>query len=536
MRARPVPPAAPPLYSALLDPDCYPHPVARVRMLETHISWVLLTGEYAYKIKKPVNLGFVDFTTLGLRLHYCEEELRLNRRLAPGLYLEVASIRGDSGTPRIGGEGPVLDYAVKMREFPQEALASRRIAGGGFGAAEIDALATLVAEFHAGAPTAGPAGRFGTPEAVLSAAQQNFEQMLPLARTVTEVRTLRTLRLWTEREHSGRRDAFERRRREGLVRECHGDLHLGNIAMIDGRPLPFDGIEFNDDLRWIDVMSEVAFLAMDLEDRGRRDLAWRFLNRYFEATGDYAGIPVLRFYLVYRALVRAKVHLMRSRQPRLPRGEKTRLSRAFHDYLRLAARYAAPGPAALMITHGLSGCGKTTATQPLAEELGAVRVRSDLERKRLHGVAPLASSGSGLAAGIYTADASAATYRRLGELARESLRAGFPVVADATFLRRSERESFRSIAEGLGAPFLILDFHAPQEVLRARIEARVARADDASEAGPVVLERQLIAREPLTPAEMASAIAVDATRPVSPATWQPVLARLRPPGGTRRKP
>jgi len=526
-RSLPAPAGAPPFLAALLNPACYSHLVSGVRVLETHISWVLLTGEYAYKIKKPVNLGFVDFTTLGLRHHYCEEELRLNRRLAPGLYLEVVSIRGDPAAPRISGEGPVLDYAVKMREFPQEALASRRIAGGGFGAAEIDALAALVTEFHAGAPAAGPAGRFGTPEAVLSAALQNFEQMLPLARTATEDRTLRTLRQWTEHEHGARRDAFERRRREGFVRECHGDLHLGNIAMIGGRPVPFDCIEFNDDLRWIDVISEVAFLAMDLEDRGRRDLAWRFLNRYLEATGDYAGIPVLRFYRVYRALVRAKVHLMRSRQPRLLRGERSRLSRAFHDYLQLAARYAAPDRAALIITHGVSGCGKTTATQPLVEQLGAVRLRSDLERKRLHGVAPLSSHGSGPGAGLYSREASAATYRRLGERAREALRAGYPVVVDATFLRRAEREAFRAIAEQFGTPFLILNFSAPQEILRARVTQRLARADDASDADLAVLEQQLDAREPLTPAEMAAAFAVDATAPVARDMWRPFIDRLR---------
>jgi aminoglycoside phosphotransferase family enzyme/predicted kinase len=531
MRAQSVPPAAPPLFAALLDPACYPHPVARVRMIETHISWVLLTGEFAYKIKKPVNLGFVDFTTLGLRHYYCEEELRLNRRLAPGLYLEVVSIRGDPGAPRIGGDGPVLDYAVKMREFPQEALASRRIAGGGFGAAEIDALAALVAEFHAGAPPAGPAGRLGSPDAVLSAAQQNFEQMLPLTRTVTEVRTLRMLRQWTEREHGGRRNAFERRRREGFVRECHGDLHLGNITMIDGRPVPFDCIEFNDDLRWIDVMSEVAFLAMDLEDRGRRDLAWRFLNRYVETTGDYAGIPVLRFYLVYRALVRAKVHLLRSRQPRLLRGEKTRLSRAFHDYLRLAARYAEPERAALIITHGPSGSGKTTLTQPLVEALGAVRLRSDVERKRMHGLGPLSSSRSGPGTGIYTAAATAETYRRLGALAQDALHAGFSVVADAAFLGRGERDAFRAIAEALDAPFLILDFRAPPGVLRARVAERLARADDASEAGLAVLEQQLAAREPLTPAEMAAAYAVHATGPVAHDMWRPFIERLRQSAG-----
>lgn len=523
MRDRP----APPLSTALLDPACYPHPAARVRVLETHLSWVFLTGRYAYKVKKPVDLGFANFTTLERRRRYCEEELRLNRRLAPALYLDVVAIRGEARAPRIGGTGPVLDYAVKMREFPQRALASRRIAGGGFGAAEIDAVAALIAQFHAAAPAARRASRHGTPRAVLAAAQQNFEQLQPLVNAGREQRALRALRRWTEREHRALRDVFARRRREGFVRECHGDLHLGNIALIDGRPLPFDCIEFNLAFRWIDVMSEVAFLAMDLEDRGQRALAWRFLNRYLEATGDYAGIPVLRFYMVYRALVRAKVHLMRSRQPHLPRREKTRLSRAFREYLQLAARCAAPGRAALMITHGPSGCGKTTATQPLIELLGAVRIRSDLERKRLHRLAPLAASGSGLDAGIYTRAAGAATYRRLGALARTIVRAGFPVVIDAAFLERPQRIAFRALAERLEAAFLILDFRAPVPVLRARIARRRARANDASEADVAVLERQLATRDPLTPAETAAALAVDAAAPLGHEAWRPVFGRLR---------
>ena len=515
------------LVAALAKPECYAHPVDEVRIIETHISWIVLTGSYAYKIKKPVNLGFLDFSTLGLRRHYCEEELRLNRRLAPELYLELVEIRGTPRAPRIGGDGPVLEYAIRMREFPQTSLASRALARGAFDASHVDALATVIAEFHARAPLARAHESFGTPEAALSAALQNFDQMLPLAKAAPDERALRALRQWTEREFASRRGAISTRKHQGFVRECHGDLHLGNIVVLDGRPVPFDCIEFNDSLRWIDVMSEAAFLAMDLEDRGRRDLAWRFLNRYLEATGDYAGIPVLRFYLVYRALVRAKVHLMRSRQPRLQRGEKIRLSRAFHDYLRLAARYAKPGRAALMIAHGLSGCGKTTATQPLVELLGAIRLRSDLERKRLHGVAPLSSSRSGLASGIYTKEAGAATYRRLGELAQEALCAGFSVVVDAAFLNRPERDAFRTIAEWLDAPFLILDFHAPPEVLRARIAERLARADDASEADLVVLEHQIAAREPLTPAEIAAAFAVDATGPVSHDLWRPFIERLR---------
>jgi hypothetical protein len=508
-----------------------------VRVLETHISWVLLTGEYAYKIKKPVNLEFLDFSSLELRRHYCEEELRLNRRLAPELYLDLAEIRGTPGAPRVGGDGPVLEYAVRMREFPQASLASRALAGGAFGAAEIDALAALVARFHADAPHARAEERFGAPDAVLADALQNFEQMLPLARAAPDDRALRALRLWTQHEFEARSGVFAARRKQGFVRECHGDLHLGNIVLLEGRPVPFDCIEFNDSLRWIDVMSEAAFLAMDLEDRGRRDLAWRFLNRYLEATGDYAGLAVLPFYLVYRALVRAKVHLMRSRQSGLRRPERARLTRAFEDYLRLAGRLAAPERPALILAHGLSGCGKTTLTQPLVEALGAIRVRSDLERKRAHGVAPHASSGSGVGSGLYTAVINAATYRRLGELAQEALRAGFSVVIDAAFLKRAERDAFRAIAERLDAPFTILDFHAPLEVLRARITERLARADDASEADLAVLEHQLRAREPLTPAEMAAACAVDATMPAAHQMWHPLIERLhRPADGKATRP
>lgn len=528
---------APPLFAALLDPVCYPHPVAGVRVLETHISWVLLTGEYAYKIKKPVALGFLDFSSLELRRRYCEEELRLNRRLASELYLDVVEIRGTPAAPRIGGDGPLLEYAVRMREFPQAALASRALAGGAFGPAEVDALAALVAHFHEEAPRAREKERFGSPDAVQADALQNFEQMLPLVKSTPDDRALRELRRWTEREFAARGGALAARRQQGFVRECHGDLHLRNIVLLDGRPVPFDCIEFNEGLRWIDVMSEVAFLAMDLEDRGRRDLAWRFLGRYLEATGDYAGLAVLPFYLVYRALVRAKVHLLRSRQSGLRRPERARLARAFEDYLRLAARLAVPRHPALLLAHGLSGSGKTTFTQTLIEALGAIRVRSDLERKRAHGIAPLASSGSGVGKGLYSAVVNTATYRRLGELAQEALRAGFPVVVDGAFLKRDERDAFRAIAERLEAPFVILDFHAPLEMLRERIALRLARADDASEADLAVLDHQIGAREPLTPAEQAAAFAVDATKPASDETWVPLIERLRrSPGDDARRP
>jgi aminoglycoside phosphotransferase family enzyme/predicted kinase len=514
------------LAAALRRPECYPHPVRDVRLLETHISWVALTGSYAYKVKKPVDLGFADFSTLERRRHYCEEELRLNRRLAPKLYLEVVPIRGNPRAVHIGGDGPVIDYAVKMREFPQQSLASQTLAAGTFGAREIDLLAATIARFHAEIPAAKGAGSLGSPDSILQAAMQNFDQILEMGPGSSGELTLRALRIWTLREHARCRNAMQSRRSAGFVRECHGDLHLGNIVILDGQPLPFDCLEFNADLRWIDVISEVAFLMMDLDDHSRGDLGWRLLNRYLEETGDYASIQVLRFYLVYRALVRAKVHLMRSRQPHLKRGEKLRLARAFHGYLRLAQHYSMTQARALVIAHGLPGCGKTTVTQLIAEGLGAVRLRSDLERKRMHGMTPLAASHSGPGGGIYVPESTAATYRRLGSIARSALRCGYPVVVDAAFPGRAEREAFRAVAEAAGVPFLILDFHVPLDVLRARISARLARGDDASEANLAVLEHQVAAREPLTPAEITAAIVVDGGHPGQRKPWQAVKQRL----------
>jgi uncharacterized protein len=514
------------LPAALLRPECYPHPVRDARLLETHISWVLLTGDYAYKIKKPVNLGFLDFSTPAMRGHYCEEELRLNRRLAPELYLEVVTIRGTPEAPHIGGKGPLLDYAVKMREFPQDALASRLLEYGQFGAGEVDALAALIADFHAAATPAGATARFGAPEIVRAAALQNFEQIMPRLRLARDKEAVQLLREWTEREFRARHDEFAARKRAGRVRECHGDLHLGNIVLSGGRPVPFDCIEFNDELRWIDVVSEVAFVVMDLHDRGRPDLGWRFLNRYLEASGDYDGLAVLRFYLVYRALVRAKVHLIRSQQPGLLASDKSRLRIAFHGYLRLASRLSAAPGVALVITHGLSGSGKTRATQSLIEQLGAVRARSDIERKRLHGMGPLERSGSGHDAGIYTAAATASTYEHLAALAGRTIGAGYPSVVDAAFLQHAERERFRALARRHAVPFIVLDFEAPEKVLRERVAQRAATGSDASEADLSVLERQKQFREPLSPEERLAAISVDTRGPDQTPAWRALLRRL----------
>lgn len=498
------------LIEALRAPACYPHAVEQVELLQTHISFILLAGEYAYKIKKPVNLGFLDFSTLAARRFYCEEELRLNRRTAPGLYLEIIPISGSESAPLLGGGGPAIEYALKMRRFGQDALLDEMARRGTLAPRHIDALAQSLARFHAGIERAGPERECGSAERILAPALQNFEQMHPLVSAKTDLALLARLRDWTAREHASLTPLFDARKRDGWVRECHGDLHLRNIALLDGVPTPFDGIEFSADFRWTDVINEVAFLMMDLLDHRLPRLAFRFLNAYLERSGDYAGLRLLRFYLVYRALVRAKVSCLRGHQPGMMAREQSETEQEYHRHLYLAERLAAPRHAALLLMHGLSGSGKTTIAQGLLEVLGAVRLRSDVERKRLFGLAAEARSGAELDAGLYAPGASERTYAHLAALAREVLAARYPVIVDAAFLRRAWRERFAELAHSAGAAFVIAACTASPATLRARVALRQHAARDASEAGLLVLERQLATEEPLGADEARHVMTIDA--------------------------
>jgi hypothetical protein len=518
------------LVGRLRDPACYPHAVCSVRVIETHISYVLLTGEFAYKIKKAVDLGFLDFTTLEKRRLFCDEELRLNSRFARDLYLEVVPICGTPGSPRVAGDGDPIEFAVKMREFPQQALAERVLARGELTSLHIDALAECVADFHARAQPARDNDPYGAPEAIWAATAQNFAQIRNLQPRASCLPVVDQLEAWSREEHSRRREAFIGRRREGWVRECHGDLHLGNIVLLDGRPRLFDCIEFNPELRWLDVMNEAAFLVMDLRASARPDLAARFLNAYLEATGDYGGLSVLRYYLVYRAMVRAKIGLMRARQLQPGAAEAPAVEAQFGRYLTLAKDCARTPAPFIVITHGLSGSGKTTLSQSLLEITGAIRIRSDVERKRLHGLTPTQSARTSIGEGLYGTDATEATYLRLLDLARRIIEAGHGVIVDATFLQRSQRERFRSLAARAGVPFAIVDFTAGEDALRSRILARRDRGGDASDADLAVLEHQLRTHQPLDNGELEAAFAYAASLPLDQAqrrqTWAGLLQRL----------
>lgn len=491
------------LLKALQDPSLYPHEVRGVRVIETHISWVLLTGTYAYKIKKPVDLGFLDFSTLERRRHFCEEELRLNRRLAPDIYLDVVPLTGSAESPRWSGAGPAIEYAVRMREFPQERRLDEVLARGGLCAGDIETLAETIAAFHAHAACAGPQDDYGTPAAVWQPVAHNFEQIRPLLHDAGDLAALERLREWTIERHAALESVFAERKRAGRVRECHGDLHLANLVMMDGRIAAFDCLEFDPELRWIDVMSEVAFITMDLTDRARADLAARFLTSYLQASGDYDGLAVLKYYQIYRALVRAKVACIRARQ-----SDDAGAMAEARRYLALAERYTRRTATPLVITHGLSGSGKTTITADFADTLAAVRVRSDVERKRLFGFAPEERSGSPVGGGIYTSDASARTYRRLAQIARAVIDAGYAVVIDAAFLKRAQRDLFEQLARSMEVPYKILHADASPDALRRRVIERAAVGRDASEADLVVLEQQLRTAEPLTEDERAHAIVV----------------------------
>jgi len=499
------------LPGALLDPGCYGKGVRSVRLVETHVSWVFLTGRYAYKVKKPVKLPFVDFSTLKLRKRFCDEEIRVNRRLAPELYLGVVPIGGPLGAPRVGRKPP-FEYAVKMREFPSAARLDRRLAADRVPAQAFAEVGERLAKFHASLPRV----RGVDGDEAAAAALRNVDELATYLGG-SRRREIAKLRAWTELRCSRLAPIFAARAEQGAHRECHGDLHLQNLLWRDGKIVAFDALEFDRKLRDVDVVSEAAFLAMDLQAAGRTDLKYAFLNRYLEVGGDYGGVEALEFYLVYRALVRAKVAAIKREQAASDEHDSER-------YVATALDLVTPRRPMLVITYGLSGSGKTSVTDELVRHLPAIRARSDVERKRLHGLAASARTGSGVGAGLYAASASRHTYATLANLADALLRNGENAIVDAAFLRRSERLALRQVAAMNAARFAILECTAPVAELRRRIKARANAGRDASEADLAVLDHQLATAEPLDGAERRHAVTVDTQRGISPAE---VAARLR---------
>nr|MCU0775012.1 AAA family ATPase [Ideonella sp.] len=398
---------------------------------------------------------------------------------------------------RIGPDlaGPVIDTAVAMRRLPPLALASERLARGTLQAADLTALATRVAAFHREAAVAPAQGAWGTAPRIVAQVRSTFEALSP--HLEADLRPV--LRDWIERQASRLTPVFEQRRADGHVREGHGDLHLDNVIVLGpGEVTAFDALEFDPALRWIDTQADLAFLVMDLLAHGRRDLAYGFLNEVLEHSGDYDGVGVLRWYVVWRALVRALVaHLREAAAP-----DASRLRAP--DYLALVRRLLPEARGRLLITRGLPGSGKTHLTRLMLERAGALRLRSDVERRRLF---PSAS-------GRYAPEATEATYRHLARRAAGLLAAGCPVIVDAAFSRREQRDALRAVAAAEGVPFALLDCQAPLEVLQARVLARQRDGRDASEATLAVLAAAVDRQEPLDADEAGQALTVDTSRPI----------------------
>jgi len=501
-------------------------PERPVRVVQTHISIILLAGADAYKFKKPLQLDFLDFSTLAARRHFCEEELRLNQRTAPAIYLAVLPVLGPVEAPRLGrpecaeDADAALEWVLHMRRFDEHQVLDELEARGACNAGLIDPLAGCIARFHQGLlaePRCTPPLPLGRPEGVRHWAQDNFQSLRTLADAPWQPEVA-ALAGWTEQRYAELLPLMRERHASGWVRECHGDLHLGNLALIDGLPVAFDAIEFNAELRWIDVISDLAFPVMDLLVRGRDRWAWRLLNGWLEQTGDFSGVALLPWYMVYRALVRAKIALIQAGQE--PAEQQATLLARARAHLDLALRLSAVPAPRLVVVCGLSGSGKSTVAQTVAEQLGAVRLRSDVERKRLLGLTPLqrpvgdAAAGNTADAGVpaellYSAQATERTYARLLNLAQGLLSAGVSVVVDAACLREHERRTLLDLAAPLRVPALLLRCTAPAEVLRQRVADRQQRNDDASDAGPAVLERQLAFEEALSAPELAQAWVLD---------------------------
>jgi len=489
------------LIEALLKPAAFHHACDNLELLETHISWIVLAGEYAYKIKKPVLLPFVDFRELAQRKFYCEEEIRLNRPFAPEIYIGVVPITVDAGQARFGGRGAVVEYAVHMHRFEQQLRLDQQLERGQLSVTDMHELGRNIAARHVAAAAVDSCQRARCIELTRQFMRDNFSAL----RDYLDASAWQDLWRWTSSELQRLDQLLWHRFDAGFVRDCHGDLHLGNLIRLPSGISTFDCIEFSTDLRHIDVACDFAFLVMDLVVRQRRDLAAHFLNRYLECTGDYGSLRLFRLYFVYRCLVRAKVAAIRCEERQLDVERQRDLSEV-QQYGAIAAQNIVKRVPTLVVMSGLSASGKSWISRQLMATMPAIRVRSDLERKRMLGLEETEDSKSAIASGIYRAETNSRVYARLNEIAKEVLVSGHNVILDAAFLHQVQRSAALAVAREVGASCILLAVEAPPELLRERLRMRRAQASDASEAGIEVLEYQMATAEPLIDVEKRHAV------------------------------
>jgi uncharacterized protein len=485
------------LIATLLQGRAYPHPVENIQLLETHISWVILTGSFAYKIKKPIKLEFLDFSSLERRKNFCNDELRLNRRWAPELYLDVVAISGSFEKPIVGGDGSPIEYAVKMLQFPQVAQLDAQLDAGLLVDADMIELAEMIAAQHGTAAVVEQLDAKDAIELIRHPMLANIEH-LKLHLGWDELQGLAS---WTSNKLQNLQATLMQRQKDGFIRECHGDLHLKNLVRLPSGIVAFDCVEFSAKLRNVDVISDVSFLAMDLIARERSDLAYVFINRYLECTGDYAGMAVFGLYYVYHALIRAKVAAIRSVE-QIDEADRQHDPEEMAHCCSVARRWILSGRPVLIAMHGFSGSGKTSLSQILVSQLPAIRVRSDIERKRVYKLEETEESGACVGKGIYDPHARTRIYEILAAAAEVSLQLGQNVIVDAAFLNHKDRQHFHALAKRLNVDFIIVDMYAEPDELLRRVRRRQHDAGDASEADANVLQYQFENAEPLGSEEL----------------------------------
>ncbi|HEY5975223.1 MAG TPA: AAA family ATPase [Geobacteraceae bacterium] len=457
----------------LCNPANYPEPTTTVEFLQTHVSYLFLTEHFVYKVKKPVDFGFLNFSSIDRRRFYCNEEVRLNRRLSPDVYLGVVEVRETPAGAAFDGDGPVLDYAVKMRRLPAERMLDRLLALGAVSEADIRLVARTIAAFHQAAERGPEIAAYGTLDVIRQNWQENFQQLEPFVGSCLTDQDRNRLKEWVEHAMASRVELFARRAATGCIRDCDGDLHLENICLAD-QVYIFDCIEFNSRFRYCDTAADLAFLLMDLELHGRCDLAAVLLDEYLAMTGDQEAPLLLDFYKVYRAVIRGKVNAFRLADPHIPPAEQKGARTMASRYFRLARGYLLQEQLSptLFITCGHVGSGKSTVAAQLGSDLALPLFSSDLVRKRLAGIPPTSRQLDQPGRGLYDNDHTIRTYQELLALAERELAGGRSVIVDATFRRQHDRREFATMAARHGAACIILHTVCPEELLLTRLTTR----------------------------------------------------------------
>lgn len=501
------------LIQALCQPSPYPHSVDLITTIETHISVVFLTGEFAYKLKKPVDFGFLDFSSLSNRKRFCDLEVSLNRRYAPELYLGVVPLfqhddKKISLTPQTTLQKPI-DYLVKMKQFDPNQVLGRKLREEELSEQQLNALAEQIATFHQNAESVAISSMLGEPETILQPMLDNFPTLFDHIDSVCQMEVT-NLKSWTDQTYSELLPLIKQRKAQGFIKACHGDLHVDNITLINNRPMLFDGIEFNESFRWIDVISDLAFLLIDLDFKSQHPLQQSILSLYLSLTTDYNGLKLLRFYQVYRALVRAKITMLRASQLDNKSIEAEHLHSIAFEYIALATNYTKTDQnQKLILLQGVSGCGKSFFSQQLITHQDAIIISSDRVRKQLYGIHSLARVNDTEKGELYSQEMNNKVYEAMLDYAVSALQAGYNVIVDATFLRHEHRNRFYQKAAELNRKtnttidsyLIFLDINA--DFARFAIKQRLHQNNNPSDAGIAVMERQLQLIEPPRPEENA---------------------------------